>query len=63
MPTTLRAAARAGKPDMEMVIVPPPRPDLAHPGSFLPALSAQRALDGGVDKKALHQGLSGGRLQ
>src|SRR5262249_12425921 len=63
LPTTLRAAARAGKPDMEMVIVPPPRPNLCHPGPLRPAFAAQRALDRRVDKNALHQGLSGDRLQ
>ncbi len=48
---------------MEMVIVPPPRPNLGHPGPLRLALAAQRALDRRVDKNALHQGLSGDRLQ
>src|SRR5215469_9762403 len=59
----LWVAARAGKSDMEMVIVPPPRPNLCHPGPLPPALVAQRALDRRVDKNALHQGLSGDCLQ
>src|SRR6516225_3535301 len=48
---------------MEMVIVPPPRSNLCHPGPLRPTLTAQRALDRWVDKNALHQGLLGDRLQ
>ena len=61
--TTLRAAARARKPYVEVVIVSPPRPNLGNPGSLRPALAAQRALDCRVDKNALHQGLARDRLQ
>src|SRR5271170_6695620 len=49
---------------MEMVIVPPPRPNLSHPCPLRSALlSAQRALDRRVDKNPLHQGLAGNRLE
>src|ERR1700722_8720726 len=61
--TTLRVAAGTRKSDMEMVIVSPPRSNLGNPGSPRPALTAQRALDSGVVKNALHQVLSPVRLQ
>ena len=48
---------------MEMVVVPPPRPNLGHPGPLRPALAAERSLDRRIDKNALHQGLSRDRLQ
>ena len=48
---------------MEMVILPPPRPNLCHPCPLRPDFAAQRALDCWVDKNALRQGLSGDCLQ
>ena len=61
--TTLRVAARAEESDMEMVIVPPPRSNLRHPGSLRPALAAQLTLNSGVDENAFDQRLSCDCLQ
>src|SRR5205085_10891838 len=46
-------AARAGEPDMEMIIVSPPRANAFQPGAIGAGLAAQGALDGRVDEDAL----------
>src|SRR5262249_14961699 len=51
--TTLLLAGRTIEPDMEMIIVAPPRPDLCEPTAVRPGLAAQRAFDRGVDEDAL----------
>ena len=57
-----RAVRRTADADVEMVVVPPPRPDLFEPRAVGAGLAAQRHLDRRVDEDALHLGVRGGRL-
>src|SRR5262245_62661913 len=58
LPTALRIATWAGKPNVEMVIVAPPGPDLGEPGPIRSGRAAQRPLDRSVDKDPRHRGLA-----
>src|SRR4029077_16695908 len=49
-------AARAGEPDVDMVVVSPPWADALQPSAIGAGLAAQRALDGGIDEDAFHLG-------
>src|SRR5581483_8813647 len=51
-----RAAGRAKHPDMEMVVVAPPRPDLGQPTAVALGYAAQRLLDCRIDEDALNAG-------
>ena len=59
---TGRAVRRAADADVEVIVVPPPRPHLLEPGAVRARLAAQRHLDRRVDEDALHLGVRGGRL-
>ena len=58
-----RLAARARKPNMKMVIVAPPRPNLRQPRPVRACLTAQRPLDRRVDKDPCHFRLAGDGLR
>src|SRR5262249_58067397 len=51
---------RTEYPDVEMIIVPAPRPHLGKPGAVRTSLAAQRFLDRRVDKDALDRRIFGG---
>ncbi len=51
-------AARARKPNMKMVIVAPPRPNLRQPRPVRACLTAQRPLDRRIDKDPRHRRLA-----
>jgi hypothetical protein len=53
-----RVAARARKPNMKMVIVTPPRPNLRQPRPVRTCLTAQRPLDRRIDKDPRHRRLA-----
>ena len=57
-----RAVRRTADADMEVVVVPPPRPDLFEPGAVGTCPAAQRHFDRRVDEDALDLGVRGGRL-
>src|SRR5580704_19105473 len=58
-----RVAARAGKPNMKMVIVAPPRPNFCQPRPVRARLTAQRPLDRRVDKDPRDRRLARDRLE
>src|SRR6202521_5752178 len=47
------AVARAAQADVEVVVVPPPRPQFLEPGAVAAGLAAQRFLDGRIDEYPL----------
>src|SRR5712675_1801255 len=56
--TAFRLAARAREPNMKMVIVAPPRPNLRQPRPVRARLTAQRLLDRRIDKDPRHRRLA-----
>src|SRR5438105_1437581 len=58
-----RVAIWAREPDMKMVIVAPPRPNLRQPCPVQTRLTAQRLLDGRIDKNPRNGRLARDRLE
>ena len=54
---------RTAEPDVEVIVVPPPRPDLGEPRAVRTGDGAEFALDGRVDEDPVHLGEAGRRLQ
>src|ERR1700680_5003165 len=58
---------RAAEADMEMLVMPEPRPDAIESGAFSDAAgelaAAERRFDQGVDEDALDRGMGGGEPQ